>query len=115
MVNNKSTSSKLDDAFAALAHPIRRGILEQLVGKEAPVGALASRYHVSAPAITKHLKILEAVGLLSKRREGQILWCRAEEAPMKEVTEWIAHYRRFWNGRFDALDHYLKTKQKKEK
>jgi len=115
MVNKKTDVQWLDDVFAALAHPIRRGMLEQLVEGETPVGVLAGRYRVTAPAITKHLRILEEAGLLSRRREGQTLWCRAEEAPVKHIAEWIAHYRRFWNSRFDALDQYLKTNRKNKK
>jgi len=115
MVNNGDDRSRLNGAFAALAHPIRRGILEQLTAGESPVGELARRYHVTAPAITKHVKILEEAGLLSRRREGQTLWCRAEEAPMKEMAAWIEHYRRFWNGRLDALEQYLKQQRTKKK
>jgi DNA-binding transcriptional ArsR family regulator len=115
MVNNSHLAEGLNDAFAALAHPIRRGILERLAEGEAPVGTLAALYRVTPPAITKHLRILEEAGLLSRRKEGRTLWCRVEAAPMKDITDWVEHYRKFWTVRLDALDRYLKHQRTKKK
>jgi DNA-binding transcriptional ArsR family regulator len=101
-------SGRLDLTFGALAHPIRRGILERLALGEATVAELAKPHRVSAPAITKHLRILERAGLLARRKHGRVHRCRIAAAPMKEATDWIAHYRKFWEERLDALDRYLK-------
>jgi len=95
-------------AFGALAHPIRRGILARLATGEANVAELAKPFKVSAPAISKHMRILEKAGLLSRRKLGREHRCKLEAARMKEAEEWIEAQRAFWNDRFDALDHYLK-------
>jgi DNA-binding transcriptional ArsR family regulator len=99
---------RLDLAFGALAHPIRRGILARLATGEASVAELAKPFKVSAPAISKHMRILEDAGLLSRRKKGREHRCRLEAARMKEAEAWIEAQRAFWNDRFDALDRYLK-------
>ena len=98
----------LDLAFGALAHPIRRGILAQLATGEANVADLARPHKVSAPAISKHLRILEQAGLLSRHKQGREHHCRLEAKRMQEAERWIEHYRKFWNDRLDALERYLK-------
>lgn len=106
MVNNKA--ARLDSTFAALSHPIRRGILERLARGEASVTELARPHGVSAPAISKHLRLLGRAGLIARRKDGRIHRCRLLGSPMKEATDWIARYRTFWTSRVDALDRYLK-------
>lgn len=99
---------RLDLAFGALAHPIRRGILARLSAGEATVAELAKPFKVSAPAITKHMRVLEDAGLLSRTKAGRTHRCRLEQKRMKEAQAWIERHRQFWNDRFDALERYLK-------
>lgn len=99
---------QLDLAFSALAHPIRRGILARLSTGEATVAELAKPFKVSAPAISKHMRILEDAGLLSRRKSGREHRCKMEEKRLEEAERWIEHYRKFWNERLDALERYLK-------
>ena len=98
----------LDLAFGALAHPIRRGILARLSTGEATVAELAKPFKVSAPAITKHMRVLEKAGLLSREKKGREHHCRLEQERMKEAEEWIEAQRKFWNDKLDALERYLK-------
>jgi DNA-binding transcriptional ArsR family regulator len=106
VVNYKD--AQLDLAFKALAHPIRRGILARLSTGEAAVNELAAPHRVSAPAISKHMKILEDAGLLSRRKKGREHHCRLEVERMKQAEAWIEHHCREWNARLDALERYLK-------
>jgi DNA-binding transcriptional ArsR family regulator len=99
---------QLDLAFGALAHPIRRGILARLSTGEASIAELAKPFKVSAPAITKHMKILEEAGLLSRKKLGRVHRCRLEEKRMKEAQAWLEEHRKFWNDKLDALERYLK-------
>jgi DNA-binding transcriptional ArsR family regulator len=99
---------RLNLAFGALSHPIRRGILARLSTGEATIAELAKPFKVSAPAITKHMRILEKAGLLSRTIQGREHRCRLEHHRMKEAETWIEHHRTFWNERFDALERYLK-------
>lgn len=106
MVNNNRR--QLDLAFGALSHPIRRGILARLATGEATVAELAKPYRVSAPAITKHMRILEDAGLLSRRKQGREHHCRLEAEKMKQAQAWIEQQRALWNDRLDRLAQYLK-------
>lgn len=106
MVNN--TQQQLDLAFGALAHPIRRGILARLATGEATVSELAKPFKVSAPAISKHMRILEDAGLLSRRKQGREHRCRLEAKRLRVAESWIERHRKFWNERLDALERYLK-------
>jgi DNA-binding transcriptional ArsR family regulator len=106
MVN--SDQRQLDLAFGALAHPIRRGILARLSTGEATVSELAKPFKVSAPAISRHMRILVEAGLLSRRKQGRELHCRLEEKRMQQAQAWIERHRQFWNERLDALERYLK-------
>jgi DNA-binding transcriptional ArsR family regulator len=99
---------RLDLAFGALAHPIRRGILARLSTGEATVAELAKPFKVSAPAITKHMRVLEKAGLLSREKKGREHHCRLEQERMKEAEAWIEEHRKFWNDKLDALERYLK-------
>jgi DNA-binding transcriptional ArsR family regulator len=96
--------------FAALADPTRRAILARLALGEATVKELAKPFPISGPAITKHLKVLEAARLISRGREAQYRPCRIEPVAFDEVASWVQTYQRIWEERFDRLDAYLKTK-----
>ena len=98
---------QLDRAFGALAHPIRRGILARLAQGQATVAELAKPYRVSAPAISKHMRILEEAGLLSRRKQGREHRCRLEEQRLHDVQRWLEQQRSLWNARLDALERYL--------
>jgi DNA-binding transcriptional ArsR family regulator len=111
-------TDQLSTTFAALADPTRRAILAQLVSGEASVSQLAEPFEMSMPAVSKHLKVLEKAGLITRGREAQWRPCRIEAGPLKDAAAWIEHYRRFWEESFDRLDEYLqelKAKDKKEK
>jgi DNA-binding transcriptional ArsR family regulator len=110
-----TTHSRLDDTFAALADPTRRAILARLAGGEAGVMELARPFAMSQPAISKHLKVLERAGLVSRSRRGQSRPCRLQAAPLREVAQWTERYRRYWEGSFRRLDRYLDLLQRQEK
>jgi DNA-binding transcriptional ArsR family regulator len=109
------TSTQLDSTFAALADPTRRAILARLTRGQASVTELATPFKLSMPAITKHLKVLERAGLISRGRQAQWRPCRLEAKPMREAADWIEHYRRFFDESFERLDDYLREIQRKEK
>ncbi len=107
---------RLDATFAALADPTRRAILARLASGEASVSELAKPFAMSQPAISKHLKVLERAGLISRGRDAQRRPCRIEAKPLAEADEWLENYRRIWEDNFqrlDALLDELKTQQKK--
>lgn len=101
----------LSATFAALADPTRRAILARLALGEAPVGELAQPFAMSGPAVTKHLKVLERAGLISRGRAAQQRPARLEAAALKAASDWIGEYQRFWDAKFDDLDTYLKQIQ----
>jgi DNA-binding transcriptional ArsR family regulator len=106
------TPDPLSAKFAALADPTRRAILARLVEGEASVNDLAAPFDISLPAVSKHLKVLEKAGLISRGREAQWRPARLEPMALKGIAEWLEHYRRYWDGSFDRLDAYLKKIQK---
>ena len=106
---------QLDTTFAALADPTRRAILARLTAGEASVNELAQPFAMSLPAVSKHLKVLERAGLISRGREAQWRPCRLEAGPLKEVSDWVENYRRFWDDSFDRLGDYLHELQTREK
>jgi DNA-binding transcriptional ArsR family regulator len=108
-------SDHLSATFAALADPTRRAILARLATGEATVTELADPFDMSMPAVSKHLKVLERAGLIARGREAQWRPCRIEAGPLKEVADWVDHYRRFWDESFDRLDDYLRQLKNKEK
>lgn len=108
-------SAHLDAAFSALADPTRRAILARLVSGEATVNEIAAPFEISLPAVSRHLKVLERAGLIARGREAQSRPCRLDAAGLREVAGWVDAYRRLWEERFDRLDQYLQTIQKKEK
>jgi DNA-binding transcriptional ArsR family regulator len=109
------STDSLSATFAALADPTRRAILARLVSGEASVTELAAPFEMSMPAISKHLKVLEHAGLIARGREAQWRPCRLEAAPLKDIADWVSHYKRFWEQSFDRLDDYLRELKKKEK
>ena len=104
----------LDMIFAALADPTRRAILTMLLEDDMAVTDVAEPFAMSQPAISKHLKVLEHAGLISRSRDAQRRPCKIELAPLKEVSDWVEVYRQLWEQRFDRLDDYLKQLQDKE-
>ena len=113
-----TTDSRLDDTFAALADPTRRAILARLAGGEAGVMELARPFAMSQPAISKHLKVLENAGLISRGRDAQRRPCRLEPRPLAEANEWLEKYRELWEANFERLDDLLeelKAERKKPK
>jgi DNA-binding transcriptional ArsR family regulator len=108
----------LSTALSALADPTRRAILERLAEGEATVNELAEPFAISLPAVSRHLRVLEGAGLISRGRAAQWRPCRLEAEGLRNVDNWLARYRRFWTGRFDRMDAYLaelKTKERKPK
>ena len=103
----------LDRTFGALADPTRRAILARLAQGEATVNDLAAPFPMSLPAVSKHLKVLERAGLISRGRRAQFRPCRLEAAPLVEASAWIDEYRRQWEARLDRLDEYLSDIQRK--
>jgi DNA-binding transcriptional ArsR family regulator len=106
-------SDRLDSTFAALADPTRRAILARLASGEASVTDLAEPFEMSLPAVSKHLKVLERAGLITRGRTAQWRPCRLEATPLKDVAEWVEGYRRFWEERYERLDDYLQEMQRK--
>lgn len=105
----------LSATFAALADPTRRAILTRLTQGETSVTELAKPFRMTLPGISKHLKVLERAGLIERSREAQWRPCRLQAGPLKDVADWVEHYRRFWEQSLDRLDEYLQELQKKEK
>ena len=105
----------LSTTFAALADPTRRAILARLASGQCSVTELAEPFDMSMPAVSRHLKVLEKAGLIARGREAQWRPCTLEAGPLKDVAEWVEHYRRFWEESLDRLDAYLRELQKKEK
>ena len=113
MVNSQPPS--LDDTFFALSDPTRRAIVERLKSGEATVAELAEPFDVSAPAISKHLRVLERAGLMSQRKEGRTRRCRLNPEPLRAAAEYVESYRRFWEGSLDRLAEFLgETEGEKE-
>ena len=109
------TTDRLSATFAALADPTRRAILAQLALGDASVSKLAEPFEMSLPAISKHLKVLERAGLITRGREAQWRPCRLEVKALKGVDDWLEDYRRLWEERFDRLEIYLQELQAKER
>lgn len=104
-------ADRLSATFAALAHPARRGMLARLSRGQATVQELAQPLRMSLPAVTKHLKVLERGGLISRSRDAQWRPCRLEAQPLQEANDWMEQYRQDWEQRFDRLEGYLKAVQ----
>jgi DNA-binding transcriptional ArsR family regulator len=108
---------RLSATFAALADPTRRAILARLASDDdaVTVTELAEPFRMSLPAVSKHLRVLERAGLITRGREAQWRPCRLEAGPLRDVADWVEPYRRFWDQRFDRLDDYLRELQTKGK
>jgi DNA-binding transcriptional ArsR family regulator len=115
MIKYSMTEQQLDRTFSALADPTRRAILARLSSGEASVTELAEPFDMTLPAISRHLKVLEHAGLITRGREAQRRPCTLNAAPLHEAAEWVARYRQFWEESFDRLDDYLQELQKKQK
>lgn len=109
-------SDSLSATFAALADPTRRAILARLASGEASVTELAEPFSadMTMPAISKHLKVLEKAGLIARGRNAQWRPCRLQAGPLKNVADWVEHYRHFWEESFDRLDEYLRELKARE-
>jgi DNA-binding transcriptional ArsR family regulator len=107
-------TDQLSITFAALADPTRRAILTRLTDGEAGVNDLAEPFEMTLQAISKHLKVLERAGLISRGRDAQYRPCRLEAAPLDSATDWIERHRKVWGVRFDRLGHHLQEIQKQQ-
>jgi DNA-binding transcriptional ArsR family regulator len=105
------TNKRLDCTFGALSDTTRRAILGRLAHGEATVGQLARPFHVSRPAISKHLRVLEKAKLVRRTRDGRISRCRLDAAPMRDAATWVERYRAFWEGQLDQLAHYMEEQK----
>jgi DNA-binding transcriptional ArsR family regulator len=109
------TTDSLSLTFAALADPTRRAILARLAGGERAVKDLARPFKMSAPAVSKHLRVLQRAGLIKQGRRAQWRPCRIEAKPLQRANDWLEEYRQFWDESFDRLENYLEELQAKEK
>jgi DNA-binding transcriptional ArsR family regulator len=100
-------NDQLSTVFSALADPTRRAILARLADGEASVNELAEPFEMSLPAVSKHLKVLERAGLITRGRNAQWRPCRLEADPLRDVSDWLQDYRRFWDESYQRLDDYL--------
>ncbi|MEP7086028.1 MAG: metalloregulator ArsR/SmtB family transcription factor [Gemmatimonadota bacterium] len=105
----------LSTTFAALADPTRRAILARLASGETTVNELAKPFAISLPAVSRHLKVLEHAGLISRGRDAQWRPAKLEAAPLEKASGWIEKYRRFWDDSFDRLDEYIIERQRQER
>lgn len=105
--------ARLDETFAALANSTRRAILAQLAEGEASVNDLAEPFDLSLPAVSKHIKVLEHAGLITRTRRAQFRPCTLDAAPLARVADWAEQYRHIWDDRFDRMDSYVTTLQNK--
>lgn len=103
------------DVFQAIADPTRRSILGLLALQSLTLNAVAENFHISRPAISKHIKVLTECGLIEIKQEGRERYCTARLDKLSEVNAWIAQYKKFWEGKLDALEQYLDKIQKEEK
>ncbi len=112
MVNYMDHS--LNHVFSALADPTRRAILARLRRGESTVGELAQPFGISLPAVSKHLRVLETAGLVNRRKEGRVHHCSLNPKPLQAASEWLIHYRQFWEPRLDSLADYLAENREEE-
>lgn len=103
--------ARLDETFAALANSTRRAILARLADGEASVNDLAAPFDLTLPAISKHIKVLEHAGLITRGRRAQFRPCTIDATPLAQISSWAEQYRHIWDDRFDRMDHYVRTLQ----
>jgi DNA-binding transcriptional ArsR family regulator len=108
-------ADQLSATFSALADPTRRAILAKLAKGEASVNELAEPFKMTLPAISKHLKVLQKAGLITRGRDAQFRPCKLEAEPLRDASDWIGRYKQFWEESFDRLDDYLRELQEKAK
>jgi DNA-binding transcriptional ArsR family regulator len=108
-------SSSLDLVFGALADPTRRAVLERLGEGEASIGELAQPFDMALPSLMKHVRVLEAVGLVESQKNGRVRTCRLKPAAMTDAARWLAEQRAVWEARLDRLEAYVKTIEKKSR
>jgi len=113
MVNYNRTSKRLDRVFSALSDPTRRAIVVRLARGSATVGELAEPFRMTLPAVTKHLKVLERAGLLSREIEGRVHRCSLSGEPMAEASAWIERHRAYWTAQLDSLSDYFQGRAPK--
>ena len=104
---NSFREQQIDDAFFALSHPVRRKVIEQISINDMSVAEVSAPLNETPSQMTKHIHILERAGMLSRHKEGRTHRLHMEPEPLKEIMEWVSHYQKFWNEKFDALDEYL--------
>ena len=104
---HRASSERLDSVFGALSDPTRRAILARLAKKECSVTELWEPFAISAPAISRHLRVLETSGLISRRKTGRVHYCRVRPDALEHAADWIVQQRAFWEQQFDALARYL--------
>jgi len=114
LISYSPAPAQLDAIFAALSHPARRAILARLAGSEATVTELAEPFAMSQPAVSKHLKVLERAGLVSRGRDAQRRPCRLEARPLAEASAWLERYRQAWEASFRRLDAILEELKAEE-
>jgi DNA-binding transcriptional ArsR family regulator len=103
------------DVFQAIADPTRRAIINMIAGEQLNLNAVADKFHISRPAISKHIKILTECGLIVIKQQGRERYCEAKLAKLNEVSHWVEQYREFWNVKLDSLENYLEELQKNKK
>jgi DNA-binding transcriptional ArsR family regulator len=108
------SADRISATFSALADPTRRAILARLASGETSVTELAQPFEMSLPAVSKHLKVLQRAGLITRGRQAQWRPCRLDATPLRDVADWLEHYRRFWEGSFERLADYLQELQAQE-
>jgi DNA-binding transcriptional ArsR family regulator len=107
----KYSAARLDDTFFALSDPTRRAMITRLARREATVGELAAPFRMSAPAVSKHLRVLERAGLVQQDRLGRVRRCRLVPLPLAEAAAWVEKHRRFWEAQLDQLGRYIEQVQ----
>jgi DNA-binding transcriptional ArsR family regulator len=108
-VDDRPSEDRLSETFAALANPVRRSILARLAEGEATVNELARPFHMTLPAVSRHIRVLERAGLVTQGQRAQYRPCTLEAGPLREVATWAEQYRPVWEARFDRMEEYLRT------
>jgi len=105
-------SATLDITFSALSDPTRRAIISKLANGDAPIMEVASPFQMSLPAVSKHIRVLEKAGLVVRRKQGRVHYCRLNAKPLRDAAKWLAFYQQFWDARLDSLANFLEDDAK---
>jgi len=97
----------LDNTFSALSDPTRRAIISKLAEGDMPIMELASPFDMSLPAVSKHIRVLEKAGLLTRRKQGRVQYCHLNAKPLRDAAKWLAFYQQFWDAKLDSLANFL--------